>query len=261
MLHFQVAGKGEPLVLLHGLFGSLENLGAIARLLSAQFKVYSVDLPNHGRSAHRTGAGLEYMAETVWQWMEQAGLGRAAIVGHSLGGKVAMEVALAHPDRVAGLVVIDIAPVAYPPRHQDIFAGLNAIEPTTLASRAEAETQLSAYVQDTAVRNFLLKNLVRRDNRFTWRMDLEDLQREYPNLIDENRADAAFGAPVLFLKGGASDYIRADHHQAITRRFPAAQYKVIANAGHWLHAEKPELVATLIRKFLCGLPPGQFEGI
>lgn len=259
MLHYKVAGAGKPLVLLHGLFGSLENLGAIARLLSAQFTVYSVDLPNHGRSAHRTGAGLTQMAHAIWQWLEEVGVANPAIVGHSLGGKVAMEIALTHPDRVAGLVVIDIAPVAYPPRHQDVFAGLNAVDPAALSSRMEAETQLSAYVQEAAVRSFLLKNLVKGDNGFSWRMNLEDIQREYPRLIDENRADAAFGAPVLFLKGGTSDYIRPDHHQAISHRFPAAQFKVIANAGHWLHAEKPELTATVIRKFLCGLPSVQSE--
>lgn len=254
MLHFKVAGEGEPLVLLHGLFGSLENLGAIARLLSAQFKVYSVDLPNHGRSAHRSGVGLVQMAHAVWQWMEDIGLANSAVVGHSLGGKVAMEISLAHPSQVSGLVVIDIAPVAYPPRHQDVFAGLNAIEPTQLSSRADAETLMSAHVEDGAVRSFLLKNLVKGDTGFSWRMNLADIQREYPHLIDENRPDAAFRAPVLFLKGGESDYIRPDHHQAIVRRFPAAQFKVVAGTGHWLHAEKPELTATLIRKFLSELP-------
>jgi esterase len=257
MLHFKVAGDGEPLVLLHGLFGSLENLGAIARLLAVHFKVYSVDLPNHGRSTHRAGAGLAHMAHAVWQWMEEAGLSNPVIIGHSLGGKVAMEIALTHPNRIAGLVVIDIAPVAYPPRHQDVFAGLNAIDPSALSNRAEAEALLSSYVQEAPVRSFLLKNLVKDDSGFRWRMHLDDLQREYPKLIDENRADAVFHAPVLFLKGGASDYIRPDHHQAITRRFPAAQFKVVANAGHWLHAEKTELTATLIRKFLDELHPVQ----
>lgn len=259
MLHFKVAGEGEPLVLLHGLFGSLENLGAIARVLSAQFKVYSVDLPNHGRSAHRAGTGLAAMAHAVWQWMDEVGLSKAALVGHSLGGKVAMEVALTHPERATGVVVIDIAPVAYSPRHQDVFAGLNAIDPVALSSRAEAEALLSPYVREAAVRSFLLKNLVKEESGFRWRMHLADIQREYHNLIDENRSDAVFAGPTLFLKGDASDYIRPDHHQAITRRFPAAQFKVVANTGHWLHAEKPELTATLIRKFLCGGTSAQPE--
>lgn len=257
MLHFKVAGEGEPLVLIHGLFGSLENLGAVARLLSSHFKVYSVDLPNHGRSAHRTGAGLAQMAHIVWQWIEEVGIANPAIVGHSLGGKVAMEIALSHPGRVAGLVVIDIAPVAYPPRHHDVFAGLNAIEPVDLPNRAEAEVLMSSHVEAAAVRSFLLKNLVKNETGFSWRMNLADIQREYPNLINENRTDAIFPAPVLFLKGGESDYIRPDHHQAIIRRFPAAQFKVIASTGHWLHAEKPELTATLIRKFLSEPPSTQ----
>lgn len=253
MLHFKVAGEGEPLVLLHGLFGSLENLGAIARLLSAHFKVYSVDLPNHGRSAHSAGMGLRQMALAVWQLMEQVGLPKAALIGHSLGGKVAMEIALSHPASVTSLVVIDIAPVAYPPRHQDVFAGLNAIDPAALPSRSAADDILSNYVKEAAVRSFLLKNLVKDDTGFSWRMHLEDIGREYSNLIDQNRSDGRFEMPVLFLKGGESDYIKPDYHQDITGRFPATQFKVIANAGHWLHAEKPELTATLIRKFLSGL--------
>lgn len=252
MLHFKVAGDGEPLILLHGLFGSLENLGAVARLLASDFKVYSVDLPNHGRSAHQDRVGLAQMARAVSHWMAEIDLREAALIGHSLGGKVAMEVALTHPKRVASLVVIDIAPVRYPPRHQDVFAGLNAVELSALASRADADAALAAHVQDPAVRSFLLKNLVKSDVGFQWRMHLADIKRQYPQLIDENRTDAVCLAPTLFLKGGASDYIRAEHQQAIARRFPQAEFKVVANAGHWLHAEKPELTVTLIRKFLLG---------
>lgn len=255
MLHVKVAGEGEPLVLLHGLFGSLENLGAVARFLSADFKVYSVDLPNHGRSSHREGADLSHMAAAVCQWMDSAGLIDPVIVGHSLGGKVAMEIALARPDRIAALVVIDIAPVTYPPRHQEVFAGLNAVDPAALTNRSDAESLLAAHVSENAVRSFLLKNLVKTDSGFAWRMHLPDIQREYPRLISENRSDATFLRPVLFLKGGDSDYIKPEHRQAILQRFPAAQLKIVPNTGHWLHAEKPELTAALIRKFLRGPQP------
>lgn len=252
MLHVKVAGEGEPLILLHGLFGSLENLGAVARLLSVDFKVYSVDLPNHGRSSHRSGANLAHMAGAVCEWMGKTGLVSAALVGHSLGGKVAMEIALNHPDRVDSVVVIDIAPITYPPRHENVFAGLNAVDPAALSSRAEAETQLAAHVPEAAVRSFLLKNLVKTEAGFAWRMHLQDIQREYPNLLRENRYDGTFLRPVLFLKGGDSDYIKSDHRQAILQRFPSAQLKIVPNTGHWLHAEKPELTAALIRKFLRG---------
>lgn len=252
MLHVKVAGEGEPLVLLHGLFGSLENLGAVARFLTSDFKVYSVDLPNHGRSSHRDGADLVHMAKAVSRWMGEAGLGSAGLVGHSLGGKVAMEIALSHPDRVNGVAVIDIAPVTYPPRHQDVFAGLNAINPAVVASRAEAEALMAPHVTQEPVRSFLLKNLVKTDNGFEWRMNLQDIQQQYVHLIAENRSDAAYAGPVLFLKGGNSDYIKSDYRQAITRRFPHAQLKIVPDTGHWLHAEKPELTATLIRKFFLG---------
>jgi esterase len=252
MLHVKVAGEGEPLVLLHGLFGSLENLGAVARFLTSNFKVYSVDLPNHGRSSHLDGADLAHMASAISRWMNEAGLTSVGLVGHSLGGKVAMEIALSHPDRVKGVAVIDIAPVTYPPRHQDVFAGLNAINPAAITNRAEAEALMAPHVTEEAVRSFLLKNLTKTDSGFEWRMNLQDIQRQYEHLIGENRSDAVYPGPVLFLKGGNSDYIKPDYRQAITRRFPAAQLKIVPDTGHWLHAEKPELTATLIRKFFLG---------
>jgi Predicted hydrolases or acyltransferases (alpha/beta hydrolase superfamily) len=252
MLHVKVAGEGETLVLLHGLFGSLENLGAVARFLTSNFKVYSVDLPNHGRSSHRDGADLGHMASAVSRWMNEAGLTSVGLVGHSLGGKVAMEIALSHPERVRGVVVIDIAPVTYPPRHQDVFAGLNAINPAAITHRAEAEALMAPHVTEEAVRSFLLKNLTKTDSGFEWRMNLQDIQRQYGHLIGENRPDASYAGPILFLKGGNSDYIKSDYRQAITRRFPAAQLKIVPDTGHWLHAEKPELTATLIRKFFLG---------
>lgn len=249
MLHFKVTGDGAPLVLLHGLFGSLENLGAVARFLSVDFKVYSIDLPNHGRSPHEEGMDLPQMARVVGKWLVSLGLGRAALIGHSLGGKVAMEIALAHPELVDALAVIDIAPVQYPPRHDDVFAGLAAILPSSLLNRAEADAVLEPFVPELAVRSFLLKNLVKDESGFHWRMNLGDLQREYRGLIQANRA-GTFSQPVLFLKGGESDYIRAEHRNGILQRFPHAQLKIIPGVGHWLHAEKPELTATLLKRFL-----------
>lgn len=250
MLHYKVSGEGKPLVLVHGLFGSLENVGAIARLLSSDFKVYSVDLPNHGRSPHKAGMDLAHMAECVSNWMGSVGLSQAFLVGHSLGGKVAMEIALSQPERVEKVVVIDIAPVTYAARHLDVFAGINAVDPAAISSRGDAEAIASAYIKEPAVLSFILKNLVRTETGFEWRMNLQDLQEQYPTLIHENLSGAVFAKPVLFLKGGDSDYIRPDCRNNILQRFPQAQLKVIPNTGHWLHAEKPDLTATLIRKFL-----------
>lgn len=249
MLHHRCSGTGEPLVLIHGLFGSLENLGAVARLLAREYRVYSVDLPNHGRSSHQQGADLEVMAERLNLWMAEEGLERAHVVGHSLGGKVAMELALRNPERVERLIVIDIAPVAYPPRHNDVFAGLLALEPNTLRQRSEADAILADYVSEAAVRTFLLKNLVKADDGFSWRMNLADIHQSYPRLIMANGA-GRFDRPVLFLKGEKSDYLAPAHKAETTQRFPEAQLREVENTAHWLHAEKPELVSKLIIKFL-----------
>lgn len=249
MLHYREAGEGPPLVLVHGLFGSLENLGGLARPLSEQFTVYSVDLPNHGRSPHSADTTLASMATQLSQWLEQRGLTCAHMLGHSLGGKVVMELALKDPAKVSRLAVMDIAPSAYEQRHQGVFAGLQAIQPEALTSRAEAERILAEHVPEAPVRSFLLKNLAKSEGAgFHWRMNLAELARSYPQLIAENRS-GTFAAPTLFIKGASSDYLQERHRQEIARRFPRAQLKVVADAGHWLHAEKPGVVAALAMRF------------
>lgn len=253
MLYSRHQGQGEPLVLIHGLFGSLENLGALAKLLSQHFTVYSVDLPNHGRSPHTADMSLQSMAAAVGEWMDGQGLSSAHFLGHSLGGKTAMEFALRHPARVRKLIVVDIAPVGYPPHHNDVFAGLLNIDPDSLGSRQEADHLLLPHVPELAVRSFLLKNLVKEESGFHWRMNLPVIHRCYSQLISANSGELSFAGDVLFFKGGNSDYIGESQRDAILDKFPNAQLKVIANTGHWLHAEKPELVATLSLKFLQDL--------
>ena len=250
MLYFRSQGQGDPLVMIHGLFGSMENLGTIAKQLADTFTVFSIDLPNHGRSPHSGEMSLTTMMEDVCAWMDSQGLTRAHFLGHSLGGKTAMELALSHPERVQKLVVLDIAPVHYPPHHNEVFAGLLSIEPDSLGSRQEADQLLMPHVPETAVRSFLLKNLVREEAGFRWRMNVPVIHRRYGDLIRENRADKQFNGPVLFLKGGDSNYIGEEYRADIINRFPAAQVKIVAGTGHWLHAEKPELVALLSKKFL-----------
>ncbi|MFT5083417.1 MAG: esterase [Lentisphaeria bacterium] len=249
-LHFKKSGSGDALVLIHGLFGSLENLGAIARLLSAHFTVYSVDLPNHGRSLHTETTSLESLSHLLLEWLDQQQLQKVHIFGHSLGGKVGMELALRHPERVDRLVVVDIAPVHYEPHHHEVFGGLLAIDPTVLASRAEADTTLKQHVDDMVIRSFLLKNLVKEPGgHFSWRMNLPVIHRGYAELVKGNHAESSFHGDTLFLKGGNSDYIKEHFRDDILSRFPKAGLKVIANTGHWLHAEKPEIVAKITQKF------------
>lgn len=245
------------MVLLHGLFGSAENLGALARVLAEHFTVYSLDLPGHGRSPHSSSLSLSSMVRDVQQWMQAHGLTAAHIVGHSLGGKLAMELALTQPELLHSLTVMDISPVHYDPHHNQVFAGLLSVDLASLTSREQADHLLQHYVPEYPVRSFLLKNLVKEAaGHFSWRMDLPSIHAGYPDLIRENSA-GVFARNTLFLKGGSSPYIKESHREAILSRFPQTQLKIVSNTGHWLHAEKPELVAKLIEKFLLGSAPGE----
>ncbi len=249
-LNFSQAGEGPPLLLIHGLFGSLENLGGIARLLAKQFSVYSIDLPNHGRSPHSDSLSLRSMAGAVANWLDSRQLERVNLVGHSLGGKVGMELALSEPDRVGKLAVMDIAPVNYPPHHDDVFAGLAAVDPKSLKTRSEADAILKSHVPEIAVRSFLLKNLVKNGDGFGWRMNLPVLRQHYDQILSANSDGGQFDGDVLFIKAGDSKYIQEKHREAILSRFPKAGVKVVPGTGHWLHAEKPELVAGIITRFI-----------
>ncbi|MFO1370058.1 MAG: alpha/beta fold hydrolase [Marinagarivorans sp.] len=251
MLYSRTQGQGAPLILLHGLFGSMENLGALARPLAEHFTVHSLDLPNHGRSPHTERTDLTSMAAAVAAWMDAQGIAQAHVIGHSLGGKTAMELALSLPERVSGLVVIDIAPVHYPPHHNEVFTGLSQVDPARIQQRSEAEALMTPFVPEIAVRSFLLKNLVKEAEGFRWRMNLPVISRDYPALIAGNRP-GIYQGPVLFVKGGNSDYITSAHKGDIVSRFPQAQLKIVPDTGHWLHAEKPDLVSGLTLRFLRG---------
>lgn len=245
--------ESTPLVLVHGLFGSLENLGMITRLLKDEFHIYSVDLPNHGRSSHESDVSLHSMAEAMLTWMNDNGLAQADLVGHSLGGKVCMEFALRHPDRVNRLIVADIAPVAYPRRHDDVFEAFRAVDLSEVKHRADADKSMAPYVPLESTRSFLLNNLKKSTDTgaWYWRLNVEGLERNYHKLIQGNTAVCpAFDKPVLFIKGERSDYILPSHQEAILALFPNAGVRVISGTEHWLHAEKPDIFASIVRRFL-----------
>ena len=250
-LHCSLDGEGPPVVLLHGLFGSGNNLGALARSLRERFAVYSLDLPNHGRSDWLPDADLPQLTRAVADWMSRHELSGARLVGHSLGGKVAMQLALSQPRLVAALVVADIAPVVYPARHDAVFAALEAVAAAHCTSRQQAAALLSEYLPEPDVVQFLLMSL-QRDARgvYDWRFNLAGIRRDYRAVRDAPRADAPYRGPVQFIKGGESDYIRPEHREAILALFPQATIKVMPDCGHWLHAQRPQLFNGIVGRFL-----------
>ncbi|MDX1588712.1 MAG: alpha/beta fold hydrolase [Oleiphilaceae bacterium] len=251
-LHASSAGEGPPVILLHGLFGAGDNLGGIRRRLQHRFRLHSLDLRNHGQSPHAGSMSYPEMAADVRAWMDANGLASAAVLGHSMGGKVAMELALGDPGRVDRLIVADIAPVAYEPHHDGILEGMQSLDTGALSSRREADRALSSSIDDSRVRQFLLTNLVPAEQGFRWRLNLPGLVDCYPQIMAAPQARGPYQGPVLFLKGGESDYIDKAHQQATEKRFPRARLRVVPGAGHWLHGEKPDLVARLCERFLSG---------
>jgi len=260
-LYAKRAGQGTAVILLHGLFGSGANLGALARNLREEFAVFNPDLPNHGRSNWSVDPDLPGMADSLCRWMDEEGLPRAHLVGHSLGGKVAMQLAVRDPGRVESLVVADIAPVKYTAHHDGVFAALAAVADGQCASREEAARLMAPHLQEDAVIQFLLTSLLRdAGGQYGWRFDLEGIRAAYPALQAAPQGGRSYPGPVLFIKGGDSDYIQAQHKLAITSFFPAATVKVMPDCGHWLHVEKPQMFNGIVARFLASSKPRMLAG-
>ena len=262
VLHHLDQGQGRPLVILHGLFGTLDNWQTLARrgATDAGRRVVSVDLRNHGRSLHSAEHSYALMAQDVLALFDHLSLGAdTALLGHSMGGKVAMRFALDHAERLAQLVVLDIAPRFSDMRHQDdVLAGLQAVDLATLANRQQADAALAPHIRNLGTRQFLLKNLYRRDdNSFAWRINLPVLEAELAAIGEEIVGAAPFLKPALFIRGGLSDYITADDKlHGIPALFPHSQVATVVDAGHWVHAEKPDEVFGLVRDFV-GMNDGE----
>ena len=257
-LNHRISGQGEPLILLHGLFGSLENLGGIARRLEDGWQIHALDQRNHGSSPHTSDMDYPAMAADVVAYMDAKGIDKASILGHSMGGKVAMQVALSYPERVKAIIVADIAPVTYPPRHDAVLEGMKSLDLHGVRSRNDADARLAEFVEIAGVRQFLLKNLERipsdeqaqEDLTFRWRLNLPVIDACYQNLAAAPEGDGPFEGRVLFIKGADSAYIQEKHQNTIRRLFPAVELKIIEGTGHWLHAEKADTFAVLCRRFL-----------
>ncbi|WP_418356932.1 alpha/beta fold hydrolase [Shewanella basaltis] len=252
-MHYVSHGQGEPVLLIHGLFGNLDNLKNLGSVLAQRHQVIRVDVPNHGLSEHWDMMDYPSLANAMVELLDQLQLSSAHVVGHSMGGKIAMAMALLHPSRVTSLVVADIAPVSYEPRHQTVFAGLTSLVFDQNTSRKSALEHLLTSGIDEGTAQFLLKNLQRIDTGFEWKMNLNGLIRCYDRIIGWDlpiSADVHFDKPTLFIRGGESNYVTAEHRNDILRQFPRVTAKTINGTGHWLHAQKPDIFNRIVAEFI-----------
>lgn len=249
--------EGPAVVLLHGLFGMGSNLGLVARALGDAYCTHQVDLPNHGRSPWVDDMSLPSLAASVRAYMDSVGVDAAVILGHSLGGKVAMELALTARERVLALVVADIAPIAYRGSHDDVFAAIAAVAERGPASRREASEIMAEHVDEPGVVQFLALSLRRaEDGVYRWRLNGRALSDNYDALRAPPSDSAPFNRPTVFIYGDQSSYITEAGMVAAKERFCAANFVAIPGAGHWLHAEQPELFNSTVREFLLREIPG-----
>lgn len=245
-------GKGDPIIILHGLFGSSDNWMTVAHRLGEKRNVYVPDLRNHGQSLHSDIWNYEVMVEDVWDTIEKYHLKKPVVLGHSMGGKVAMHFSVRFPNLVDKLIVVDIAPRFYPVHHKAILDGLNALELSKIETRYEANQELSKYIPDAAVRQFLLKNLNRtEDNEFVWKLNLKVITEQIENVGRSLEPDQLkFNGPTLFIRGTKSDYITPEEYKLIAEIYPNNFIASIRDSGHWVHVENSALFLKIVENFL-----------
>lgn len=247
-LHTQILGQGQPLVLLHGLFGSADNWGSIAKHFSQHYQVISVDLRNHGRSPHSDTQTYPDMADDLLAVLDTLGLSQVHLLGHSLGGKVAMQFATQYPDRVSKLIVVDMAMRAYPDRYTQLMDHMLAVDLSQMASRNEVDNALKDAIPNLRVRQFLLTNLVKNEAQLQWRINLPALKANYATLIAAIAVH--FEQPSLFIRGERSDYVQASDIAELQQHFPQAEF-VSLPTDHWVHAEQPALFIQAVENFIA----------
>jgi pimeloyl-ACP methyl ester carboxylesterase len=242
---------GIPLVLIHGLFGMSDNWGTFGRSFGEKRQVHLLDLRNHGRSFHSDDMTIEAMVDDLSAYITSIGASKIDLIGHSLGGKVAMQFAIDHPEKVAKLIIADIAPKPYPPHHEDIFKALSAVNIEAIENRKDVQTALESYIKEPGVIQFLLKNVyIKEDRSLGWRFNLEVLKSKYAEFIAVGVKSGIFKGPTLFLAGEKSRYILPEDKANIETQFPKAIIKTIPNAGHWVQAENPQAFDDFVAEFL-----------
>ncbi len=255
--HYLQLGEGPPLLILHGLFGSGTNWRSIAHRLSDCREIFLPDARNHGASEHVHCMDYPAMAQDTVNFMDQQGLAAVDVIGHSMGGKTAMHLALGHPERVRSLMIVDIAPVASPSDHLPLMDAMQALPLAQLSDRRAADQALATTVTEAGLRAFLLQNLISRDNTFNWRLNLSAIRASMPELLKfpQPAEGAVYTGPVEFIRGELSDYINDEHDTVIKNYFPSSHTHLLVGAGHWPHAEQPAAFITRCRDFLkCPAP-------
>lgn len=255
ILHAKIIGTGTPFVILHGFLGMGDNWKTLGNKFSQEgYQVHLVDQRNHGRSFHSDTFNYDVMADDLKRYCEHYGLEKIVLLGHSMGGKTAMQFATQYPEQVSKLIIADIGPQAYPPHHQYIIKALKELAKNPITSRQEADATLSQYIKEPSIRQFLLKNLYWKEKgKLGLRLNLPALSKNILEIGKPLKEDAVFTGDTLFLKGEKSNYILPQDLPLIKKHFPKAEIKTIKNAGHWLHAENPTQFFNEVLAFLEGI--------
>ncbi len=254
ILYSKIFGEeetGTPLLVLHGLFGMLDNWGTFGKEMGELFPVHLMDLRNHGRSFHSEEMAHNDLAADILHYMDFHGIEKANLLGHSLGGKAVMQFAIKHPMRVGKLIVADISPKAYPPHHQAIIKALESVDFEKLGSRGEVEAVLAEYIREKPVIQFLAKNLYwTEEKKLNWRFNLKTLSEKYNDFVGNAISYGVFLGDTLFLAGDRSNYILPQDEFQIKQQFPHSKIIKVANAGHWLQADNPVDFTKYVQEFL-----------
>ncbi len=250
-LNFKQYGQGEPIVILHGLLGSLDNWQTLARAFAKTHTVFTIDQRNHGRSEHDDKMDYSILANDVAEFMNNQWIYDANIIGHSMGGKTAMQLALDFPELVNKLIVVDIAPKKYIGNHLPLFDAMMSLDLKNLNNREEANSILKSKIPNDNIRLFLLKNLTRKkEGGYRWKPNLVAIVENYQNILENVTGDIPSDIPTLFIKGGKSDYIQKLDYETIKSFFSDSKIETIEGTGHWVHAEQPKQLTKLILDFL-----------
>lgn len=259
-LFYRQFGEGQPLIILHGIFGISDNWVTLGKRLADKFSVYIPDMRNHGQSPHNPTFNYMAMADDLMEFIEAHQLAHPMIIGHSMGGKVAMTFALEHPEMVDKLAIVDISPRKYPGRdvHFEMISAMMAVNFETAGTREEVEAQLEKSIPDKRIRLFVMKNLYRKTKHtFGWRLNLEAISANMDYVFDGIQSTGIYKGPALFIRGGKSDYINDTDAELIHQYFPEANIRTIENASHWVHADAPDALCRLFSLFFgkeCSLP-------